>query len=125
MSRLTHAITQACATLVIAAAAAAHAETLPLDWREISYVPAEYDVTLDPTAAFQGNYGGSVRRITPVTNTDEFGGFIQAARAEPWRGQRILMRGWIRTEQATFTMHTHEFTELVARLKRWVLVVAT
>jgi hypothetical protein len=37
MSRLTHAITQACATLVIAAAA--HAETLPLDWREISYVP--------------------------------------------------------------------------------------
>jgi hypothetical protein len=45
--------------------------------------------------------GGSVRRITPVTNADECGGFIQAARAEPWRGQRILMRGWIRTEQAT------------------------
>jgi hypothetical protein len=102
MNRITHAIAQVCAALAIAAAgAAARAEQLPVDWGEINFLPAEYAVTLDPTAAFQGNYGGSVRRITPVTNTDEFGGFIQAARAEPWRGKRILMRGWIKTEGAT------------------------
>lgn len=101
MSRLTHAIAKACATVAIAvAAAAAHAETLPVDWREINFVPDDYEVTLDAAAAYLGNYGASVRRITPVASQDEFGGFIQAARAEPWRGQRILMRGWIRTERA-------------------------
>lgn len=81
-------------------AAAQTAEVLPHDWFEIRFRPADYDVTLDASAAFEGHYGGSVRRITPIVDRNDFGGFIQPVRAAPWRGKRIAMRAWIKTEQA-------------------------
>jgi hypothetical protein len=107
MSRLTRMARVATAAFAIAAATAAVApnavaETLPLDWREITYVPEEYDVNLDPAAAFEGHYGASIVRLTPTKSTEEFGGLIQAVRAEAWRGRRILMRGWIKTENAGY-----------------------
>jgi hypothetical protein len=99
-----HVSTPGCAIAAATAATVpkAVAETLPLDWREISYVPEKYDVNLDPAAAYEAHYGASIVRVTPTRNTDEFGGLIQAARAEPWRGRRILLRGWIKTENAGY-----------------------
>ena len=41
-----------------------------------------------------------MRRVTPAKGQSEFGGLIQIARAAPWRGQRVLMRAWIKTTQA-------------------------
>jgi hypothetical protein len=81
-------------------AGAASAEVLPPDWREIRLTPDNYEVTLASDAAFEGNYGGSVRRMAPDVRQGEFGGFIQVAQAAAWRGQRIAMRAWIKSEQA-------------------------
>ena len=87
--------------LVIAAAGIAHAQTLPPQWRKINNDPdGNYQATLSADAAFEGHYGASVRRVTPAKGHNEFGGFIQIARAAPWRGQRVLMRAWIKTIQA-------------------------
>lgn len=89
--------------LVLAATAlagAAHAEVLPPDWFEIRFMPENYEVTLAGDAKFEGSYGASVRRTGPGVKPGDFGGFIQAARAAPWRGQRVAMRAWIKSEHA-------------------------
>lgn len=89
--------------LVLAAAAfasTAHAEVLPPDWREIQFMPQNYEVTLASYAAFEGHYGASVRRTAPDVRPGEFGGFVQAVRAAPWRGQRMAMRAWVKSEHA-------------------------
>jgi len=89
-------------TAVVSAtlAGAARAEILPPDWREIRLTPDNYEVTLASDAAFEGNYGASVRRMAPDVRQGEFGGFIQVAQAAPWRGRRVAMRAWIKTELA-------------------------
>lgn len=87
--------------LAITVAGIAHAQTLPPEWRKINNDPnGNYQATLSASAAFEGHYGASLRRVTPAKGQSEFGGFIQVARAAPWRGQRVLMRAWIKTMQA-------------------------
>jgi hypothetical protein len=81
-------------------AGAVLAEVLPPDWREIRLTPDNYEVTLASDAAFEGHYGASVRRTAPNVRPGDFGGFIQVALAAPWRGQRVAMRAWIKSEQA-------------------------
>ncbi len=79
----------------------AHAQTLPPEWRKINNDPdANYEATLSASAAFEGHFGATLRRVTPANGQSEFGGLIQIARAAPWRGQRVLMRAWIKTTQA-------------------------
>ena len=81
-------------------AAAARAEVLPPDWREIRFMPDNYEVTLASDAAFEGHFGASVRRTAPNVRPGDFGGFIQVARAAPWRGQRVALRAWLKSEEA-------------------------
>jgi hypothetical protein len=99
-----NAIRNCLKTLLVAAIAVlgiAYAQTLPPQWRKINNDPANnYEATLSADARFEGQYGALVRRVTPNRGQSEFGGLIQVARAAPWRGQRVLMRAWIKTLQA-------------------------
>ncbi len=76
------------------------AQTLPPQWRASGSAPDKYEMTLSQNAAYQGNYGASIRLTGQVETPDDFGTLIQAATAVPWRGKRVAMRAWIRTELA-------------------------
>lgn len=82
-------------------AGAAQAQTMPPEWRKIiNPYASQYETSLSSDAAFEGHFGASVRRTDPDLRPGEFGGFLQAARAAPWRGQRVAMRAWIKSEHA-------------------------
>ncbi len=87
-----------CAAL--ACAFAISAQTLPADWRASGASPQKYSMTMSPGAAFEGANGVTIESIRPVNPNEDFGTIVQAVTAEPWRGQRVAMRAWIKTENA-------------------------
>jgi hypothetical protein len=77
------------------------AQMLPPSWFAIRTPAADqYEVTMAGDAAFEGWYGASVRLVGNVSSKYDFGGLIQASRADAWLGKRLAMRAWIRTESA-------------------------
>ena len=83
-----------------AASAAVQAPILPPLWRVGGSAPQAYEFSLSPSAAFEGNYGASIRLTGIAESKRDFGVLAQAAKAERWRGQRVAMRAWIKTENA-------------------------
>ena len=79
----------------------AHAQTEPIEvashWFQILNDVDRYEVQRSADAAYSGNYGISIRNVGAP---DGFGGVIQIVKADAWRGQRIVMRSWMRTEDA-------------------------
>lgn len=98
---LAHVALYSLVAVTVFAAATAWAQPLPPAWRATGSAPQKYSMTAAPDAAFAGQLGGSIRSIVPVdAKASEFGALGQAASALPYRGQRLAMRAWIKTEQA-------------------------
>ncbi len=84
----------------IVAAGSAHAQPAPLHWRIGGSAPAEYSMTASGEAAYEGNYGARIQLTGRVPGQSAFGTLAQSMWADPWRGKRISMKSWIRTEEA-------------------------
>lgn len=93
--------------LALVAGLHANAQTTPppvevaAQWFKIrNSFAAQYEARQTEEAAFEGQYGISVRSLGPPTK-GAFGGVLQASHvADALRGQRVAMRAWIRTENA-------------------------
>jgi hypothetical protein len=93
--------------LALVAGLHANAQTTPppvevaAQWFKIrNSFAAQYEARQTEEAAFEGQYGISVRSIDTPTK-GAFSGVIQASHvADALRGQRVAMRAWIRTENA-------------------------
>lgn len=79
-------------------AGSAYAQPAPPLWQIGGSLPAEYSMTLSPDAAYAGNYGARIEMTGRVPGQSRFGTLGQSMFADPWRGMRISMKGWIRTE---------------------------
>ena len=100
---------QLCLVLILALVAGlqANAQTPPppvevaAQWFKIrNSFAAQYEARQTELAAFEGQYGISVRSMDAPPK-GAFGGILQASHvADALRGQRVAMRAWIRTEDA-------------------------
>jgi hypothetical protein len=93
--------------MALVAGLQANAQTIPppvevaAQWFKIrNSFAAQYEARQTEEAAFEGQYGISVRSMGAPTK-GAFGGVLQASQvADALRGQRVAMRAWIRTENA-------------------------
>lgn len=99
----------AAALLTVASAAAAAptshpandvpaATTLPANWRVSGDDVTEYRMSRSASAHHDGQYGAAIEHVSGSGNG--FGTLVQAIRAEPYRGKRVILKGWMKTDDA-------------------------
>ena len=87
------------ATLALAlASAAAPAQSPPEGWRAAGATPKEYKMNRAADARYKGQFGASIEHESG--SGQGFGTLMQAVNATPFRGQRMALRAWIRTQDA-------------------------
>lgn len=89
----------AAAIALIASSVAAQvpgADSLPPGWRDGS--PASYAVTTDRTVRHSGEASGKIRSRS--SGTEGFGTILQGIRADDYRGQRVRLTAWVKSQDA-------------------------
>jgi hypothetical protein len=87
------------ATLVFALALSnARGQALPEGWRASGATPKEYKMTRTAQARYKGEFGASI--VHESGSGQGFGTIMQAVNAAPFRGQRVALKAWIRTDDA-------------------------
>jgi hypothetical protein len=87
------------ATLAFAfASTAVPAQALPEGWRARGETPEEYKMNRAAEARYKGEFGASI--VHDSGSGQGFGNLMQAINAVPFRGNRIALRAWIRTQDA-------------------------
>lgn len=91
-------LSAALALCFVTAGVAAQEARLPPGWVVAGSAPANYEFMLD-TAVIHG--GRSSARITFLKgDSDQFGTLMQTIQASPFRGKRLMLSAWLRTENA-------------------------
>ncbi len=73
--------------------------TAPPGWHKNGSKPGAYDVGVDTLTTWGGMPSAYAASIDKVGN--EFGGMMQTTSAEAYKGQRVKLAGWIKTQDAT------------------------
>lgn len=71
---------------------------MPPFWYRSGAAPQEYRMELSPSARFRGHFGAVIEHVTG--SGQSFGTLAQAIRAAPYRGKRVVLRGWMKTLKA-------------------------
>jgi hypothetical protein len=79
----------------------ATAEGVPEGWLLRGSAPEKYRVDLDPDVSHQGTTVAHLRlREDAILNTDDFGTLMQHFQAKHYRGKRVRLSGYVKTERA-------------------------
>jgi hypothetical protein len=79
-------------------ASVANAQSLPEGWFASGDAPKEYKMMRSTDARYRGEYGASV--VHESGSGQSFGTLMQAVQAAGFRGKRVSLKGWLRTENA-------------------------
>lgn len=85
----------ACLALVTAAVAA----DLPEGWIRLGSAPSDYEMGLDTTTQRTGRASAFLRAIENQKNPDGFGTLMQTSDPGAFRGKRIRLSAWVKSEK--------------------------
>jgi hypothetical protein len=77
--------------------ASASANRIPNGWGKSGDNPTAYDFFADKNTKYKGTASGTIK-AKPTAVKDKFGSFIQVVRADNYRGKRIRLSGYLKTE---------------------------
>jgi hypothetical protein len=60
-----------------------------------------YEITVDQEVMRGGAASGRIGAVEDPSSREAFGALTQGISAEPWRGKRVRLSGWLRTREAT------------------------
>lgn len=73
-----------------------YAGAIPNGWLQSGSAPKDYEMGSDPSAAHTGKVGGFLRSKTD--SASGFGTLMQEFKGERFRGKRVRMSGWVKSE---------------------------
>lgn len=73
---------------------------LSLPWEIGGNQLTAYQVGTDSGVVHGGTHAASIRSTAPTATTQNFSSFGQLIRADDYRGHRVRLRGWVRTQAA-------------------------
>jgi len=76
----------------------AQTDSLPNEWYQSGSAPANYEMTLDTSVKRSGR--SSARISHKEGSAEDFGTLLQAIEADRYRGKRLMLSGWLKTENA-------------------------
>ena len=69
---------------------------LPSFWIRAGSAPTQYDMGVDASTAHSGKSSGHIRSLS--TNMTGFGTLMQTCEGRAYRGKRVRMSGWVKSE---------------------------
>lgn len=95
-------ISTVCLVMVLASLASTRTvdgqENVPNGWVRAGSRPQDYEMSLDPSARHGGTSSARIRFIGQTA--DGFGTLMQTFKAEQYRGKRLRLTAWMKTESA-------------------------
>ena len=74
------------------------ADTLPKGWFPAGSHPQNYEMSVDPAVKHSGKAGAHIKFIGK--NPEGFGTLMQMFKADDYRGKRVRMSAWLKSEDA-------------------------
>ncbi|MGB7084338.1 MAG: hypothetical protein WBD47_02200 [Phormidesmis sp.] len=74
--------------------------SVPRGWRKAGSRPNAYDILLDSAVAFSGQHSALIQ--SKLAQADGFGTMMQAFKAGDYRGKRLKLSAYLRTERVEF-----------------------
>ncbi len=87
------------AVLAVLSPAVLAADEIPKGWIKAGSHPSGYDITIDRSTKRSGKAAARIESNAAV-KTDGFGTLMQGIKADAYRGKRIRLSAWMKTENA-------------------------